>query len=585
VKVGETFDLDDALSVGRFLHAGSVLTGSVVATGGSARLLAQLVDMQGNQLATAQVDGPVDSVLVLADRLALNVLQSIWKSREPLPSANASGITSTSMPAIRAYLDGERYHRRGQWDSALVAFERAVTEDSTFALAWYKLANTMGWIGNYSQPLAIAASAKAVRYSANLPPRTRRILVAYELFQRGDPAAADSMRTYSATYPDDADGWYLLGEAQYHTRLYRPLPTSAMVAPFDRVLAIDSALTPAAIHPMEMALLERDTVRMQSYLRVFEAAGATGEVDRAQRAMAVAVGTDTAGIGALIGPGQVASGMVINALSARVLAQDATAGLAVRLMKGFTASLTPEARPNGMAALGMLSGGIGQQEAARRIGESLRPINAELAQFVTMAPIYGGFAADSVLTRFSQSLEAAPGDNPFVLYLRALTAVDMGETASAMRALRTAAALPDSMKPPMIRGALIALDGIRMIAEGDTARGMAVADSGLRMPTGLGNTSFTAPVALRLALARAAIPATRADAIIRLRYGFAERTDMAGILPYYLGRTYEAQGDTANAVASYGRFLRLWADADPMYAPRLAEVQNAVQRLTGEKGS
>jgi serine/threonine-protein kinase len=582
VEPGETFDVDDALAVGRSLKAGSVLTGSIVATGSTARLLAQLLDMQGNQLATAQVDGPVDSVLVLADQLALGVLQGIWKSREPLPSANSSGITSTSMPAIRAYLDGERYHRRGQWDSAQVAFERAVAADSTFALAWYKLANTMGWVGSYNDPLAMQASRNAVRYSENLPARTRRILVAYEMFQQGNVASIDSMKGYTASFPDDADGWYLLGESQYHMRLYRPMPTDALIAPFDRVLAIDSALAPAAIHPTEMAIAERDSVRVQRYLRVFEQSGAEAEMARSRAALTVATGRDTAGVAAMLGASPAPNGMTISALAARSQGPEANAADLETVMTRLLGALPGGARSNGLVATGMLLGGLGQQERARAIADTLRPMNAELAQFVTMAPIYGGFAPDSLLGRFSRMLAAAPEGNPFVYYLRALTALDQGRPAEAAGVLRSAAALPDSAKPPMIRGALLALDGLRMIAEGDTARGLAKADSGLKVPAGLGNVTFTAPVALRLAIVRSTIPATRDDAIVRLRYGFSDRTDMTGILPYWLGRAYEAKGDTTNAVASYARFQRLWARADTIYAPRLTEVRDALQRLTGE---
>lgn len=584
VKPGEAFDVDDALSVGRTLKAGSVLTGSIVATGGTARLLAQLLDMQGNQLATAQVDGPVDSVLVLTDQLTLRLLQGIWKSREPLPSANASGITSTSMPAIRAYLDGERFHRRGQWDSAQSAFERAVAADSTFALAWYKLANTMGWIGSYSSALAMQAGHNAVRYAERLPPRTRRIVVAYELFQQGDVAAVDSMKGYTASFPDDADGWYLLGEAQYHTRLYRPMPTAELVAPFDRVLAIDSTLTPAAIHPTEMAIAERDTVGVKRYLRVFAQAEATTEAARAGAALAVALGDDSAAVTELVSNGRAPTGMTWAALSARSTSAEANADDLDRLMQRVMGALPVEAKPNGLVAVGMLAGGLGQQSRTRAIADTLRPINPELAQFVTMAPIYGGFASDSSLARFADGLSRAPAGNPYVYFLRALVALDRGQAAEAAGYLRAAAALPDSAKPPMIRGALVALDGLRLVAEGDTLRGLARADSGLRVPAGLGNFTFTAPIALRVALVRAASPRTRDDGIVRLRYGFSDRTDMTGILPYWLGRTYEARGDTANAVASYARFQRLWSKADPVYAPRLAEVKDALQRLTGEKG-
>ena len=98
------------------------------------------------------------------------------------------------MPAIRAYLSGERSHRRGEWDSAQVAFETAVAADSTFALAWYRLANTLGWKGLYNNPAALSASANAVRFSDSLPPRMRSLLVAYDLFSRTQNAEAAAFR-------------------------------------------------------------------------------------------------------------------------------------------------------------------------------------------------------------------------------------------------------------------------------------------------------------------------------------------------------------------------------------------------------
>jgi TolB-like protein len=211
--------LDDAIAVARSVKAASVLMGSVISSGQTTRLTAELYDLNGKQLARAQMDGPTDSVLTLADGLALKVLREIWRSKEPLPSARSSAITSGSMEAIRAYLDGEKWYRRGIWDSAQVAYEHAVHADSTFAMAWYKLATTLGWEGQAGTATAAhTAGANAVKYDAALPPRVRTILVAYEMFQQGRPEAVDSMRAYTAQHPDDADGWYLLGEAQYHTR-------------------------------------------------------------------------------------------------------------------------------------------------------------------------------------------------------------------------------------------------------------------------------------------------------------------------------------------------------------------------------
>jgi tetratricopeptide (TPR) repeat protein len=60
--------------------------------------------------------------------------------------------------------------------------------------------------------------------------------------------------------------------------------------------------------------------------------------------------------------------------------------------------------------------------------------------------------------------------------------------------------------------------------------------------------------------------------IARLYYG-----DIYANSFYMLGKIYEQQGDTANAIEHYEKFLNLWKDADP----GVAEVENAKKRLAG----
>ena len=58
--------------------------------------------------------------------------------------------------------------------------------------------------------------------------------------------------------------------------------------------------------------------------------------------------------------------------------------------------------------------------------------------------------------------------------------------------------------------------------------------------------------------------------IARLYYG-----DIYANSFYMLGKIYEQQGDTANAIEHYEEFLNLWKDADP----GVAEVEDAKKRL------
>jgi hypothetical protein len=48
------------------------------------------------------------------------------------------------------------------------------------------------------------------------------------------------------------------------------------------------------------------------------------------------------------------------------------------------------------------------------------------------------------------------------------------------------------------------------------------------------------------------------------------------------GELYEAKGDKANALAYYGRFTKLWSEADPELQPVVKDVKARMARLAGE---
>lgn len=576
-------DLDDAIAVARSTNAASVLTGSIVATGGTARLTAELFDLEGTRLGSAQVNGPSDSVLMLADGLALSLLREIWKSREPLPSANASSITSASMPAIRAYLRGERYHRRGEWDSAQVAFEESVAADSTFALAWYRLANTLGWKGLYQNPVALTASANAVRFSDSLPPRTRSLLVAYDLFSRGQLAAVDSARSYLQRYPSDADGWYLLGEAQYHGRATRPLPANVLREPFDRVLALDSSLAPAAIHPMELAVAAGDTALLRRYETVFRSAGSTSEMSRATEARSALTGNDSSLVALFNTPAS--AGLALAAIHGLLASEEVDPDALLRTMGAVAAGVTnPQFGFQLRAMPGLMAQAFGRTDTARALLRELQASGqgGDVMLYVQAMPIFAGYADSALLDRVGTMLaQNREPPNQFSTTWRALVALDQGRPTQAQALLRPLLANPDTLQR-FIHGAMLGIDGLAIVALGDTTRGMAVVDSALKMIGGIAATGFTVPVQLRYAMLLAARPQSRQQGITRLRDGFSNSPEIYPILQYYLGRSYESAGMADSAAGRYGQFLRLWERADSSYRPLTDAARAGLQRVTGE---
>ena len=175
------------------------------------------------------------------------------------------------MDAIRAYLRGARFYRGGQWDSAVGAFEEAVQHDSTFALAYYHLASSNGWIGGLGSPAQRPAIKAAVRFADRLPARDRAVVMAYNHFQRNEIAAIDTLRAYVSRYPSDALGWHLLGDVQYHARPVLGLSREEYLEPFDRAIELDSSFSPAVLHPAEIALQSRDETLYRRYMELLPA--------------------------------------------------------------------------------------------------------------------------------------------------------------------------------------------------------------------------------------------------------------------------------------------------------------------------
>jgi tetratricopeptide (TPR) repeat protein len=98
-------------------------------------------------------------------------------------------------------------------------FQQAITEDSTFALAHYRMAVASGWANRPA--IAAAAAERALILSDRLTERDRRLLTAYVDFRRG--AANSAERQYRAVlhdYPDDLEALFQLADLLYH---YNPL--------------------------------------------------------------------------------------------------------------------------------------------------------------------------------------------------------------------------------------------------------------------------------------------------------------------------------------------------------------------------
>ena len=155
-------ELATALEVAERAGARYAVVGSVIANGPDLLLTAGVHEVEGRRmLGTARSQGPADSIFTLVDRLTLEILRLILsgEARE-LPRIDLARVSTSSLPALKSYLEGEVLFRRSQFQSAAEAYARAVEADSNFALARYRLGLSRWWVGGHTDSAPIPSTPR-----------------------------------------------------------------------------------------------------------------------------------------------------------------------------------------------------------------------------------------------------------------------------------------------------------------------------------------------------------------------------------------------------------------------------------------
>ena len=292
LEPGAPIGLEAARAIAREAGVWSLVVGDFVRTGDSLHVAARLIDVaSGQRVDLAQAD-----VLALGDiRPAFDRLAAQLLDVSGAPDGLRAGLAATTTGAVdayRQYLVG--IERLNRWDllSADSSLRNAVRIDSTFALAWFKLSLTRGWIGGEGDTLGQRAIDQAVRYVDRLPPREQALVQAYHAFIDGEhPRAIELYTGLVQKDSTDTDAWYGLGDAWYH-RPAQGVPErirtmNASLRAFRRALALDPTYALAYDHLAAMFL---QTARPHPYVALVgaDSFGLATDLDPRVRASAIA---------------------------------------------------------------------------------------------------------------------------------------------------------------------------------------------------------------------------------------------------------------------------------------------------------
>jgi tetratricopeptide (TPR) repeat protein len=268
----ESSDLaeQESMEVARELGATRVLLGEVVGT--PLRLVLNVrvrATDDDRDLARVSVEGAPDSLAWLVDRLTVQLLAELSPGDERQRTAS---LTSTSLPALRAYLDGQAKLRRGDVVPATKDFDRALDHDSTFALAGLGLRLATAWYND--QALMDRGTRIAWRERERLSPRDRALLTA--VVGPRYPAESSTREFYDARIRylgmagDRAEAWYLVGDHLFHYGLILGVDDAQRRAldHFKRASDLDSTYMVALLHAPGLAVTMGDTAFLRRVVRL-----------------------------------------------------------------------------------------------------------------------------------------------------------------------------------------------------------------------------------------------------------------------------------------------------------------------------
>jgi tetratricopeptide (TPR) repeat protein len=529
-------DPDAGARVAAQFAATHFVLGTIVETGGGMDLRASLY-LAGGELrgsATASVGDGGDLVPVV-DSLTRQLIATRYPSGVQRLTRLAVA-TSTSLPALKAYLEGEGLVRAGNHSAAVDAFSRATQADSTFALAWYRLAVALE---STLQPRAAAdAVESAVRHADRLPERDRLLLEGWQAYAAGRADEAEAMyRRILDRYPDELEAWLQVGEIGFHHAASRGEGIGVARPAFERVLALDPDHEAAHVHLARIAGQARDvaTLRVHTEYLIAKRPGS-------------GVALEMAALEAFAAGDQAA----VAALRPRFEAEDSYTVLAT-LMNSFHAGDME-----------------GMEWCADLLRAPTRPVEVRTAGHIVRALLdlaRGDRAAALVAAARAESLDAFRGLEARALLLTAPFAdVDTAETRSVRGTLGQQLSArvpesfflpdPDGIRPLMRRYLLGLLDA----QLGDTAAALRLAVELERAPHSGADETLPADLA---AAVRAEVARLRGDAAaaLALLERIRERPTYQLVLPSPFEARARERFVKARLLEKLGRF----AEARALY--------------------
>lgn len=252
-RVDAETSLSQALETSAAASANTLILGDIVAQANTVEIVVRLYDVSSGRPLRDPirvVGGADEDLRPLLDEVAASILLLSGSSGSP---PDLRGATTTSLTAYRHYLTGLESFHDYELDTAVMEFDAAVAEDSTFSLALLHLARAVVGRNETSRGAHLMAQElmdRAVRHSDRLSERDRQHVHAYNAHVRNDfELARELYLELIEVDPFDRDAWYLLADVEYHDKMTVSTADGGLYPRANRNVALSGFLRSVEIDP------------------------------------------------------------------------------------------------------------------------------------------------------------------------------------------------------------------------------------------------------------------------------------------------------------------------------------------------
>ena len=541
--------------------AAAVVTGEISSLGSGYVLSVRLLGSKDGAtlLAVRETADGASGLIAAVDRLSRKVREGIGESLKTIRAGEPlEDVTTHSLDALRKYSQAEHAADVGEEPKAIGLVKEAIHLDTSFAMAYRKLAALQGNVGaNLSDQ--VAAARRAYELRDRLPEREKLLSTAYYY----SIVEYDSDKQIAA-YQQVLDTW--------------PADVTA-----GNNLAIE--LTTRRRYPEAEALLDRMLVSSPQigvlYANLLEVLGAQGKGAKGDSIMAQ---------WARVQPGsgnRLSEGFRFSFSKGDYAAAFAYADSAVLRGNPLVQMRGHHQRANVYRIHGQLARADREELAeaelnrqAGRLAQAVLPV-VEVAQsdILFRGRVAAGVRTlDSALAGFPMS-DVTPVDRPYLVLSNAY--VRAGEFGKAERLL---AEYDRTVPVENKRSDFESIYARALLASGKGRPAEAIA--GFREFREKNGGELTSLFEIGDAFEKLG----QKDSALASYTAFATRPDIGPAGRQYflpqayrrLGELYEGKGDKDRALDFYGKFTALWKDADPDLLPQVRDVKQRMAALAGE---